>query len=133
MDIFLHEQFTVPKLEEEVIKEKGQFYLIQDGEKVLGYVRLGRTATFNPDNGDFEIVRFYMTNEAIGTGAAYVLMNFCLELATKNDFKKATLSVWKENHRAIAFYKKFGFEITGETEFLLGKDLQFDYVMEKTL
>lgn len=131
MDIFLQEQFTVPKLEEEVMKGLGQFYLMYESETVLGYVRLGRTATFNPANEDFEIVRFYMTTEAIGTGAASILMNFCLDLAMKNNFKKAELSVWKENNRAIAFYKKFGFEIIGETEFLLGKDLQFDHVMAK--
>ena len=133
MDLFLKEQFTIPNLEAEVLEGKGQFYLMQDGDKVLGYVRLGRTATFEPGIDSIEIVRFYMTTEAIGTGAASILMNFCLDLARENSYKKVALSVWKENHRAIAFYKKFGFEITGETEFLLGKDLQFDHVMEKVL
>ena len=133
MDIFLQQQFTTPKLEAEVLEGKGQFYLIQDGDIVLGYVRLGRTATFDLTSDSIEIVRFYMTKEAIGTGAAAILMNFCLELAREHKFKKMGLSVWKENHRAIAFYKKFGFEIIGETEFLLGKDLQFDHVMAKTL
>lgn len=133
MDIFLQEQFTMPKLEAEVLEGKGQFYLIEEHNNVLGYVRLGRTATFDHTSGSIEIVRFYMTKEAIGTGAAAILMDFCLDVAREHKFKTAELSVWKENHRAIAFYKKFGFEIVGETEFLLGKDLQFDHVMVKTL
>jgi ribosomal protein S18 acetylase RimI-like enzyme len=43
------------------------------------------------------------------------------------------LGVWKENHRAIKFYERWGFEIFAEQEFILGNDHQIDWLMKKTL
>jgi ribosomal protein S18 acetylase RimI-like enzyme len=39
------------------------------------------------------------------------------------------LGVWEHNPRALAFYKRWGFEIVGRQAFLLGQDLQQDFVM----
>ena len=43
------------------------------------------------------------------------------------------LGVWERNPRAIAFYRRWGFEKIGEHEFLLGADLQTDHVMAQRL
>jgi len=43
------------------------------------------------------------------------------------------LGVWQRNTRAIAFYEREGFRITGETTFLVGSDLQSDWTMERQL
>ncbi len=133
MELFLSEQFTRPALEKEVLDEKGIFYILEKEGTVLGYARVGRGAGSDNQSDSVEIARFYMVKEAIGTGAARQLMLFCLQNARETGYKKAFLSVWKENHRAIAFYRKFGFEVIGETEFLLGRDLQFDHIMECNL
>jgi len=41
------------------------------------------------------------------------------------------LSVYSENPRAIAFYKKWGFHIAGSQEFLVGADPQQDFLMRR--
>ena len=41
------------------------------------------------------------------------------------------LAVWERNHRAIAFYRKWGFVEVGNQSFLLGDDLQNDLVMQR--
>lgn len=41
------------------------------------------------------------------------------------------LGVWERNPRAIAFYRKFGFEVIGEHRFVLGRDPQRDLVMAR--
>ena len=41
--------------------------------------------------------------------------------------------MWEKNQRAIDFYKAFGFEKFDETRFLLGKDIQNDWLMKKVL
>jgi len=43
------------------------------------------------------------------------------------------LGVWERNARAIAFYRKQGFEVVGEQEFMLGADRQRDLVMARRL
>jgi len=41
--------------------------------------------------------------------------------------------VWEHNIKAIAFYKKFGFEQFGSHIFMLGDDIQTDILMRKNL
>jgi len=43
------------------------------------------------------------------------------------------LGVWEKNIRALAFYRKYGFEQFSQHDFLLGKDLQTDILMKKIL
>jgi hypothetical protein len=40
------------------------------------------------------------------------------------------LGVWKENKKALTFYQSFGFDIFGTTDFLLGMDMQQDWLMQ---
>ena len=39
------------------------------------------------------------------------------------------LGVWEHNPKAIAFYRKFNFEIVGQQAFMLGNESQRDIVM----
>ena len=48
-------------------------------------------------------------------------------------YKKVWLGVWEKNFRAIRFYKKYGFKKFGQHKFLLGNDLQTDYLLEMDL
>ena len=43
------------------------------------------------------------------------------------------LGVWKQNKKAIDFYTKWGFRIFGECDFVLGNDLQKDWLMRKKI
>jgi len=42
------------------------------------------------------------------------------------------LGVWEHNPRAIAFYRKWGFEAVGEHVFVVGTDPQRDLVMTRS-
>jgi len=80
-----------------------------------------------------EIARFYVANEWHGRGIAQALMRRVEELAKSRGIDKLWLGVWERNARAIVFYEKCAFAITGTQPFLLGGDLQTDYVMSKTI
>jgi len=43
------------------------------------------------------------------------------------------LGVWEHNLRAIAFYRRVGFAQCSSHPFLLGSDLQTDWVMNRRL
>jgi nucleoside-diphosphate-sugar epimerase len=53
--------------------------------------------------------------------------------AKENGLPTVWLGVWKENAKALAFYTSFGFRIFGETDFILGNDLQKDWLMCKVI
>jgi ribosomal protein S18 acetylase RimI-like enzyme len=68
-----------------------------------------------------------------GRGVAQALMASVVGEARALGATALWLGVWERNARAIAFYRKCGFERRGEHPFLLGRDLQTDWVMSRPL
>jgi ribosomal protein S18 acetylase RimI-like enzyme len=60
-------------------------------------------------------------------------MSECLQFARENNSKWVWLGVWEKNERAIAFYKRWGFERFSEHIFMLGNDAQTDWLMKKNI
>jgi ribosomal protein S18 acetylase RimI-like enzyme len=79
--------------------------------------------------GDMEVARLYVDRRFHGQGIAQQLMDAVIDTARETATSTVWLGVWEHNPRAIAFYEKCGFRITGSHPFLLGSDLQTDYVM----
>ncbi len=78
-----------------------------------------------------EIQRLYVDQRWHGRGIAQALMAAALDLAERSGADRVWLGVWEHNPRAIAFYRKCGFQETGEQVFLLGTDPQRDLVMSR--
>ena len=135
MDQFLDEVFTKKELMKEVGAKNNIFLLASVDEQLSGYVRM-REFNNPPSLGNviaMEIARIYVVKEFIGTGVGAALMQRCIDIS--NDLQKELiwLGVWERNYRAITFYQKWGFEKFDETEFILGADVQTDWLMKKKL
>ena len=52
------------------------------------------------------------------------------KIGKERGYRKLWLGVWEKNFKAINFYKKNGFKKFGKYNFLLGNDIQTDYLME---
>jgi ribosomal protein S18 acetylase RimI-like enzyme len=101
--------------------------LLVDG---VAYAQLRRT----PDSphGEVELARFYVHRGHHGRGVAQALMDSVIDHARNLGATRLWLGVWERNARAIAFYRKCGFVQCGTQPFLLGSDLQTDWVMSHT-
>lgn len=135
MDRFMNEQFTKQALMDEVGAEGNTFFLVLDGNTALGYVRLRESG--NPDGLEnvpaIEIARIYVLQSAIGKGVGKLLMQQSIATAMEMGKMVIWLGVWEHNQRAIDFYTRFGFEKFGEHPFILGNDVQTDWLMKKQL
>ena len=80
-----------------------------------------------------EVQRIYVDRDSHGSGIGAALMNSCVEQARAWNADVLWLGVWQENPRAIAFYRRQGFEVVGVQEFTVGSDLQHDFVMARRL
>ena len=135
MDKFLGEQFNREKLIKEVNDNKNIFLLVFDDENPIGYavLREGEKYPSFDDKDSIEIGRIYVVNSYIGTGVGQELMRKCIFLAKEMKKEIIWLGVWEKNTRAISFYTKWGFEKFGEHPFILGNDVQNDWLMKKQL
>lgn len=76
-----------------------------------------------------EFRKLYVHPSAHGTGLASALLHCALSILNAEGPRPIWLSTFSENSRAIAFYKKWGFEIVGEQTFIVGTDRQKDVLM----
>jgi ribosomal protein S18 acetylase RimI-like enzyme len=132
MDKFMNEQFTKDALMKEVGMKGNIFLLAMNDDNPLGYVRmresdppkeLGKTESI-------EIARIYATTSSIGKGVGSALMKECIAIAKEKGKQVIWLGVWEKNQLAIDFYLRWGFEKFGEHDFILGKDVQTDWLMK---
>jgi ribosomal protein S18 acetylase RimI-like enzyme len=135
MDKFLNEQFTKGKLMLEVGAAENIFLLAYFLDEIAGYVKLRNNkhpASLGNRNA-MEIARLYAVKSMIGKGVGKALMLASIDIAKSEGREMLWLGVWERNQRAIDFYRKWGFEKFDETDFLLGDDVQRDWLMRKDL
>ena len=135
MDKFMNEQFTRENLIKEVGADGNIFLIAELDGDVVGYARLRESdnpALLN-NLPSIEIARIYSVQSKIGKGIGSALMQKCIEVATLHSKAAIWLGVWEENKHAISFYQRWGFEIFDEHEFVLGDDVQKDWLMRKML
>jgi diamine N-acetyltransferase len=135
MDKFMNEQFNREKLIKEVTEPGNTFFLAFDDDTPVGYVRMREGKKFPEfeSKDSIEIARIYSVNSYLGTGVGEQLMRQCVFIAKELKKEIIWLGVWEKNPRAIAFYTKWGFEKFGDQDFLLGDDLQKDWLLMKKL
>ncbi len=92
-----------------------------------------RTSPDLPPAGARFLSRFYLDQAWIGRGLAQPLMAAVVESARLGGGSYLWLTVWEENPRAVAFYRKCGFVVAGQTTFVLGGDPQKDWLMTRAV
>ncbi len=131
MDKYLNENLSIEKLSEELNNENAHFFFIKDGERNIGYLKLnmGPSQTELKDKTALEIERIYVIQEYQGKKAGQQLYEKAIQVAKEKKAKYLWLGVWEENHKAIQFYKKNGFEVFDQHVFVLGDEKQTDLMM----
>jgi ribosomal protein S18 acetylase RimI-like enzyme len=80
-----------------------------------------------------KIARLYLRQAWCGQGIGAALLKRCEVFAQEKRYEAIWLTVWEHNPGALKLYGKFGFKIVGEEDFVLGQDVQRDFIMEKVL
>ncbi len=133
MQLFLDTQFTSEKLMAEVGDPLNVFFIAFIDDQPVGYCKMRPGAHIQMQTADpaIEICRFYARKNSIGKGVGKAMMQHALSYAKDQQYVNVWLGVWEKNERAITFYQSFGFSKFGEHDFLLGADLQRDWLMRK--
>jgi ribosomal protein S18 acetylase RimI-like enzyme len=135
MEKFMSEQFTREKLIREVNEPWLFFFLALIDNEPVGYVKMreGAVPMELIHECSIEIARIYSVQDQIGKGVGRKLMQTCHDVAKQRKKEILWLAVWEKNRRAIDFYTRWGFEKFGEQDFILGDDVQRDWLMKKTI
>ncbi|HTO73406.1 MAG TPA: GNAT family N-acetyltransferase [Gemmatimonadales bacterium] len=135
MELYLAQSLTEAQWRETLGRVGHRVLLLEDNRSLVGYaeIRQGFTPDSVKTKVPVELSRLYVAPERQGEGLGTVLMDGCVEEARSRGGTGLWLGVWQKNLRAIAFYRRSGFEIVGAQIFPLGQDLQEDWVMLRPL
>jgi len=128
--IHLRTHYTPERMRAELTDPGGVTLFALAGESPAGYAQLASAAPpFPLGPGGLMLHRFYLEQAWIGRGVAVPLMTAVRDAARERAARYLWLTVWQENPRAVAFYRKCGFVEAGTTTFTVGTDPQVDWVM----
>jgi ribosomal protein S18 acetylase RimI-like enzyme len=111
------------------------FGIADAGTDPVGFVKLGPVAKL-PIRGERQSMlldQLYVLKAYHGTGIARELMDWALDAARRCGAEELYLTVYVENHRALRFYEKYGFEAVGRFDFMVGSHADEDIIMRKLL
>lgn len=104
-----------------------------DGEPVA-FVKLGPiTLPVEPVRPALEFRQLYVLGPWQGTGIAPVLAEWAIGQARRRGAEELYLSVFVDNHRAKAFYRRYGFTFVGPYKFMVGEQADEDEIWKLEL
>jgi ribosomal protein S18 acetylase RimI-like enzyme len=117
----------------EIREPSRETWVAEADKRLVAYVQLRLNAASSVVLSELpvEIQRFYVDASHHGSGLAHHLMAHVLARAEAAGSAELWLAVWERNPRALAFYRKWGFDVVGEHIFRLGDDPQRDLVMRR--
>ncbi len=105
---------------------------LRDGA-IVGYSKLGLVDMDVDTTNALELHRLYVDTSVKGAGVAKTLMDDGLAWARGKGARVMYLSVWENNARAQAFYKRYGFEHVKEHKFMVGRVADRDFIWRLAL
>ena len=136
IDDYVAHAFSPAQQTMELVEPGARVLVLEDTEDgMLGYAHLRQTTPPAALAGHFalEISRFYVDRPWHGHGLARVLMSACIAETRSRGADALWLLVYQDNARAIAFYEKSGFRRAGTAQFRLGRRVDDDWVMVRSV
>lgn len=135
LSLYLDSVYTTNNIALEMEDALSQYFIAEQQGKPVGFLKVRHSPTPEElaDLRPLELERLYAIDEVLGKGVGSALMSTCLDYANHHKFDSVWLGVWEFNERAIRFYRKFGFEQFGRHVFMVGNDVQHDFLLRKIL
>lgn len=123
IDDYLKNNLNPQAFDKELMDVNNIYHLIYHHDQPVGYSKI----IFNVPNKNTGILnitkleRIYILKAFYGLKLGLHLLHHLISLSKENGQSGIWLNVWTENHRAIDFYKKAGFEIIGKYDFKISE------------
>lgn len=124
IDQFVNENFTEQAFKEELQDPNNIYYIIYHDNQPAGYSKIIYNFPYlhiQTENVT-KLARIYLLKDFYGLQLGRDLLQFNIKLSKQNNQMGMWLFAWIENHRALNFYKKSGFEIIGNYDYKISEN-----------
>lgn len=120
---YLDTTFSVTKIENSLGKRNNVYWIAMVNGLPVGYakLKLESPSEFVKAAPSSQLQKIYVLQEFLSMSIGRDLQNVLLNEARNSGSEHIWLSVYDGNTRAIAFYKKHGFDEVGSHQFSIGK------------
>lgn len=103
-------------------------------DELAGFIELApKKLPYETAAPALELRRLYLRSSAHGRGIADALMKWLVEEAVRRGAHELVLSVFVDNHRARRFYERYGFEVVGKYDFMVGSQADEDLILRHVI
>ncbi|MEP7264756.1 MAG: GNAT family N-acetyltransferase [Bacteroidota bacterium] len=120
---YVSEKYNHDVFKSELNDSRNIYHIIYHNGQPAGYSKIIYNASHPnvPMTDATKLERIYLLKEFYNLKLGAKLLQFNIELSKQNDQAGMWLFVWKENPRAVNFYKKKGFVIIGSHDFKISE------------
>lgn len=120
-------------LQQDLANPAVRWQVARADDRIIGFVKLVPPKLDGVDPADTMIGQLYILSPWHGQGVAQALMQWAIDTARAAGSPALVLTVFEDNHRAIAFYRKLGFVHIGDHDFPVGEQIDRDLVLRLEL
>ena len=134
LQMYMTKSFDIEKIAKELEEDKvNTFLLAYANDELAGYAKLRNDRCYDQLKGarSLELERIYVMKKFHAMKVGKALMDESIRLAENGSYEWIWLGVNDQNIKAIEFYKKYGFEVFGAKQFILGTAIDEDFLMKR--
>lgn len=132
IDGLMAQRFTLPRIMQEVEDPATGYFVAEAGGVPFGYaVTRPQEAPLALEAPVWELNRIYVRKSHHGTGLGEGLMAACVDHARARGAGSMWLRVLGANERAIAFYRRWGFQVADREEMDLQGTILPHFILAK--
>lgn len=134
LSAYLAEAYSLQRTQADLADPaKAQWLVEQDGE-AIGYALAGPCGLPHADvtAACGELKRIYFRKDRQGGGLGKRLFAEVMAWLQKDGPRTVWIGVWSENHGAVRFYERHGFEKVGEYGFAVGQQIDHEFILRRS-
>lgn len=119
---YLDHTFSVAKIRASIGEEENRYWLSLVDDLPVGYAKLKHPSPTQllPSENPAQLQKIYVLREFVALGIGKRFLDTLVSDVSARGIDALWLDVLKENHRAIAFYLKYGFVPIGDDTYTIG-------------
>lgn len=135
LNAFLDRVHGLPAVAAELADPARAYRVAEVDGALVGYAKIGPMSlpVANPPATALELKQLYVLPAYKGQGVAATLMAWALDQCHARGARDVYLSVYADNPRAQAFYRRHGFTIVGHYKFMVGDHADDEHIMHLQL
>jgi diamine N-acetyltransferase len=119
IDAYVLLKYNLKTVEKELNNPENIYHIIYYKDQPVGYSKIifNRPHPLIASSATTKLERIYLLKEFYGLKLGLTLFDFISRFSKEENQTGIWLFVWKENQRAVSFYKKNRFKIIGSADF----------------